>query len=207
MADVIPVPHDISELLTAYLDGELQPGELEIVVEHLTDCFTCIPEFHDLKETRAALRSLPYLKAPEHVVASSHYGASLSAYLDGELPTAEFDNVFTHIQKCAECRADLQDLDSARTAVRSLPGLDPPDFLDLRREVVELRARTRPARVVGAVAGIAAVIALAVGISTTSEDPVSAVDLDSFADRHVARASVEPGFQVIPAFSPRGVSP
>ena len=85
MADVTPVPHDISELLTAYLDGELQPGELEIVVEHLTNCSNCILDFHDLKETRAALRSLPYLKAPEHVVASGHYGASLSAYLDGEV--------------------------------------------------------------------------------------------------------------------------
>ena len=207
MADVTPVPHDISELLTAYLDGELQPGELEIVVHHLTDCSNCILEFHELKETRAALRALPFLKAPEHLVPSGHYGTSLSAYLDGELPTAEFDNVFVHVQQCAECRADLQELDAARTAVRSLPGLEPPDFLGVRHDELSARRRARPGRVAAAVAGIAAVAVLAVGVLSPGDEPVSAVDLDNFADRHVARASVEPGFQVIPAVSPRGVTP
>jgi anti-sigma factor RsiW len=208
MADLTtPVPHDISELLTAYLDGELRPGELDVVVEHLTHCAACILEFHELKEIRAALRSLPYLKAPDHIVASGHYGASLSAYLDGELPTAEFENVFTHLQECTECRADLHELDAARTAVRSLPGLEPPDFLEAQRETRAARSRLRPARLAVAIAGAAAVLVLAVGVTSTSDDPVSPVDLDSFADRHVARASVEPGFQVIPAVSPRGVQP
>lgn len=208
MADLSPAPHEISELLTAYLDGELRPGELEIVVEHLTDCASCILEFHELKEMRAALRSLPYLKAPEDLVPSSHFGASLSAYLDGELNTAEHQSVFVHLRECSECRADLHELDAARTAVRSLPGLEPPDFLQVERELREKGPRRpRPGRVAAAVAGIAAVAVLAVGIRGIGASPPSAVDLDSFADRHVARASVEPGFQVIPAVSPRGVAP
>ena len=207
MADVTPVTHDISELLTAYLDGELNAGELEIVVDHLTNCSNCILEFHELKETRAALRSLPNLRAPEHVVAASHYGTSLSAYLDGELATSEFQSVFAHVQGCADCRADLQELDTARTAVRSLPGLETPDFLGTRRQARRARPPTRFGRVAAAAAGIAAVAVLTVGITSSSSDPVAAVDLDSFADRHVARASVEPGFQVIPALSPRGATP
>ena len=64
-----------------------------------------------------------------------------------------------------------------------------------------------PAAHAAAMAGVAAVVVLAVGVRTSSNDAVSAVDLDSFADRHVARASVEPGFQVIPAMSPRGAAP
>jgi anti-sigma factor RsiW len=207
MADVTSHVHDISELLTAYLDGELRPGELEMVVEHLTDCSNCILEFHELKEMRAALRSLPYLKAPERLVRSAHFDTSLSAYLDAELPTAEYQNVFVHIQECAECRADLHDLDAARTAVRSLPGLDPPEFLEVYRESRNVRRITRPGRVAAALAGAAAVAVLAVGVSSSTDDSVAAVDLDSFADRHVARASVEPGFQVIPAMSPRGGTP
>ena len=207
MADVTPVGHDISELLTAYLDGELKAGELDIVVNHLTNCSNCILEFHELKETRAALRSLPNLQAPERLVPSSHFGASLSAYLDGELATTEFENVFVHVQTCTECRADLQLLDGARTAVRSLPGLEVPEFLDARREALTARSGTPPGRMAAAVAGIAAAVVLAVGIYTSSEEPVAAVDLDSFADRHVARASVEPGFQVIPALSPRRATP
>lgn len=207
MADVNAQPHGISELLTGYLDGELRPGELETVVEHLTDCLDCILEFHELKETRAALRSLPFLKAPEDLVPSSHFGTSLSAYLDGELPTAEFQNVFVHVQECAECRADLHELDAARTAVRSLPGLEPPEFLDLRRAHRAGSRFVRPGKAVGAIAGIAAAVLLAVGVTSSADDSISAIDLDSFADRHTARASVEPGFQVIPAVSPRGTAP
>jgi len=207
MADMTSHSHDVSELLTAYLDGELRPGELETVVEHLTDCSNCILEFHELKEMRAALRSLRYLKAPEHLVPSAHFGDSLSAYLDAELPTIEYQNVFVHIQECTECRADLHELDAARTAVRSLPGLEPPEFLEVYRESRDLRRIARPGRVAAALAGVAAVVVLAVGVSTSADDPVAAVDLDSFADRHVARASVEPGFQVIPAMSPRGATP
>ena len=207
MADVTAHSHDSSELLTAYLDGELQPGELEVVVERLSDCPSCILEFHELKETRAALRALPFLKAPESLVPSAHYEASLSAYLDGELPTAEYENVFVHLQECSECRGDLYELDAARTAVRSLPGLEPPEFLEVRREE-RVRSRFgRSTRVAVTMAGVAAVAILAVGITTSPDDAVSAVDLDSFADRHVARASVEPGFQVIPAMSPRGEAP
>ena len=207
MADVNHQPHGISELLTAYLDGELRPGDLETVVEHLSDCSNCILEFHELKETRAALRSLPYLKAPERLVPSSHFGASLSAYLDGELPTAEYQNVFVHVQECSECRADLHELDAARTAVRSLPGLEPPEFLVFERELRAPSRLRRSGRVAAAVAGVAAVAVLAVGINSSSNEPVSAVDLDSFADRHTARVSVEPRFQVIPAVSPRSAAP
>lgn len=207
MAGVSSQPHDISEMLTAYLDGELGAGELETVVEHLTGCLDCILEFHERKEVRVALRSLPFLKAPEHLVPSSHFGVSLSAYLDGELPTAEYQNVFRHVQECTECRADLYDLDAARTAVRSLPGLESPEFLDVRHRQRAERRMARPARVAVAIAGVAAVAFLAVGITSSGGDPVSAVDLDSLADRHVARASVEPGFQVIPAVSRIGMAP
>lgn len=206
MAPVTSDPHSISVMLTAYLDGELLPGELATVVEHLTDCASCILEFHELKETRAALRSLPYLKAPDHLVPSAHYGISLSAYLDGELPTAEYANILSHVQGCSECRVDLQELDAARTAVRSLPGLEPPEFLTVHRGKRPPSRTVRPSRIAAAVAGIAAVAVLAVAVRTSVDEPGVAVDLDSFADRHVARASVEPSFQVIPAVSPRSVS-
>ena len=55
----------LGELLSAYLDGELRDGELEIVVSHLNDCLECIAEFHDLKEARAAVRMMPMLQVPD----------------------------------------------------------------------------------------------------------------------------------------------
>lgn len=207
MAGLSPPPDHLGELLTAYLDGELRSNELDTVVEHLSRCQDCIAEFHRLKEIRAALHTLPYLKAPEHLVPSEHYGASLSAYLDGELSADDYRRVFHHVQDCPECRFELYELDAARTAIRSLPGLEPPDFLDLRRDDGSPSRLLRPGKLVAAVVGAAAVVVLAVGISTSSDDPASSVDLDSFADRHIARASVEPGFQMIPAVSPRSPAP
>lgn len=207
MAGVNPPSRHVGELLTAYLDGELRNNELEAVVAHLSNCVHCIREFHELKETRAALRSLPHLIPPEHLVPSEHYGASLSAYLDGELAAAEYRKVFHHVQDCTECRAELHELDAARTAVRSLPGLEPPEFLDVSRYRRIGPRSLRRGRVVAAIAGVAAAVVLAVGIGTSSEGPESSVDLDSFADRHVARASVEPVFQMIPAVSPGSAAP
>ena len=198
---------DIGELLTAYLDGELRPGELEQVVGHLGDCPDCILEFHSLKEMRAAMRLLPVLKAPETLIPYGHYAIQLSSYLDGELPTTEYQSVFQHLQECTDCRTDLQELDAARTAVRSLPGLDPPEFLVTARGRSETPRFSRGARLAAAAAGIAAVAVLAVGVRTSSGAPPAAVDLDSFGDRHIARASVEPGFQMIPAVGPGGSGP
>ncbi len=206
MAGVSPGVCEIGDLMSAYLDGELRHGELERVVEHLGECLDCILEFHELKETRAAMRSLPFLKAPESLIPAAHYDTALSAYLDGELPTVEYQAIYHHLQECSDCREDLHELDAARTAVRSLPGLEAPEFLDVARARRAPRRFGRPAKVAAAVAGLAAAVTLTVGIRSANDAP-AAIDLASFADRHTARASAELGFQVIPAVSPQGAAP
>ena len=206
MTGMNPGACEIGDLMSAYLDGELRKGELERVVEHLGDCLDCILEFHELKETRAATRALPVLEAPEWLIPASHFGTALSAYLDGELPTTEYQAIYHHLQECPECRQDLHELDAARTAVRSLPGLEAPEFLDVARARRSPPRFGRLPKVAAAVASIAAALVLTVGIRSGNEAP-AAIDLASFADRHAARASAEPGFQVIPAVSPQGVGP
>jgi anti-sigma factor RsiW len=193
---------DIGELLSAYLDGELRPGELEVVAGHLDGCEPCVAEFRQLKEARTAIRLVPMLQVPDRVIRMAHYGDELSAFLDGELATSEHQILSTHLQKCAECRHELQALDSSRTAVRSLPTLEPPVLLDVEREMV--RSRLSPRRLVGAAVGVAAAITL-VGALTGTTEPAQPVDLDAIADRHIARASVDAGFSVVPAgFVPGG---
>ena len=206
MADLIPAPCDIGELMSAYLDGELQPGELEHVVDHLGDCSDCILEFRHLKEARAAVRTLPRLEVPERLLPSFHFGPELSAYLDGELPTKDHTLVFAHLQACDECRDELHELDAARTAIRSLPGLEPPVLLDVHRDHHESRRHGRRGRVVALAAGAAAAAVIAVGVVGDST-PEPTIDLDSFTNQHVARASVEAGFTVIPAVGPVGLEP
>lgn len=207
----------IDELLSAYLDGELRPGELDQVVEHLGDCLDCILEFRRLKEARAAVRLLPRLEVPEHLVPSVHYGPELSAYLDGELPTQEHAVVVPHLGHCADCRGELHELDAARMAVRSLPRVEPPDLLDIpdlldvpglryvkdHRDVASLGVRRW--RVASWAAGAAAAAALAIAV-TSSSAPVPQLDLDTLDERHAARTSVDPGFSVIPAVFPSGAN-
>jgi anti-sigma factor RsiW len=56
------------ELLSAYLDGELNPGEERKVLDHLRGCERCGAEFEEMHEARSMLRSLPTLELPVGVV-------------------------------------------------------------------------------------------------------------------------------------------
>lgn len=193
---------ETAELITAYLDAELEPGELDLVVDHLSECEECIAEFHRLKEMRAALRTLPFLEIPERLLPDTHPGEQLSAYLDGQLDTGEHDFVISHLDFCTDCRLELHELDSARTAIRSLPGLEPPEFLAVHRQRVDRERWTRR-RVVAAGVGVAAAAAVVVATFGPTTD-VADLDINPLFDQHQARVSVESGFNVVPAFAPTG---
>lgn len=195
-----------AELVSAYLDGQLLPGELDVVVEHLNGCAECIAEFHALREVRAAVRTLPYLEVPDRLLPDTHPGEQLSAYLDGQLATAEHDFVLLHIDHCTDCRLELHELDAARTAIRSLPGLEPPEFISVQRDRIE-RERWSRRRVATAGFGIAAAAALFFATFGPSSGPVGDLDINPYLDQHQARVSVEPGINFIPAIAPVGGTP
>lgn len=202
-------------LLSAYLDGALLPGELDVVVGHLEACPACLRLFHEIKAVRATLRTMPPVEPPEDLVdavgvgpwdglpateMSLHPGAELSAYLDGELGTAESETLTAHLTSCATCRIELQELDAARTAVRALPRLEPADLtLQLRREEREEATSAPFLRIVAGIAGAAAAVVIAVALIGSSDEP--AVDIDRLVVNHNARQSVEAGFSVIPAIA------
>jgi anti-sigma factor RsiW len=182
----------VGELLSAYLDGELDRGELEIVVSHLDTCLECIAEFHELREARTMLRTLVRLEVPDRALPDIHYGAELSAYLDGELPTGEQPVVFAHMALCEKCRNELYELDAARTAVRSLPRLDAmPDEVagHSHRDgnVVPIRRSGRS----WMAAGIAAAVLVAVVSLAGNEPQGPVIDLEVFSNQHDARLSVQ----------------
>ncbi len=52
------------ENLSAYLDGELDPGEAGALKEHLEGCSACSAELESLRSTVALVRSLPRAQAP-----------------------------------------------------------------------------------------------------------------------------------------------
>ena len=53
-----------SELISAYLDGELTAAERGELAGHVSTCGRCAAELRDLQRVRAAVRALPVLELP-----------------------------------------------------------------------------------------------------------------------------------------------
>ncbi|VAV99545.1 hypothetical protein MNBD_ACTINO01-2302 [hydrothermal vent metagenome] len=194
MAGMNPPEAKLSMLLSCYLDGSLEPSELAEVVVALENDLGAVAEFRRLREARRAVRLLPLLDVPLHLLPGEHMSVELSAFLDGELTTTELPVVTAHIDTCIDCRHELADLDRSRTAVRALPGLEPPAFLSVQREVASAPrrgVRTTAAVLVGAAA---VAIAFSFGPFATSSEP-SSVTISDLDARHAAVASVPSGIQ------------
>jgi anti-sigma factor RsiW len=60
-----------SELISAFLDGELTQTETASLNAHLSSCGRCAAELVDTQRVRAAIRSLPILEVPAGLVPES----------------------------------------------------------------------------------------------------------------------------------------
>ena len=101
----------------------------------------------------------------------NHLGDLLSAHLDGELTSYERSRVAEHLQTCDRCRRELDELASARAAVRSLPLLELPVALSTaigaRPDPIPLRRR--PVAWVGAAAAAAFAVFVSAAALTAPE--------------------------------------
>ncbi len=55
---------DVSELLSSYLDNELEPEVCNLVENHLRSCDACRAELEELRQVKLGLKSLPKLEPP-----------------------------------------------------------------------------------------------------------------------------------------------
>jgi hypothetical protein len=108
--------------------------------------------------------------------------ARLDEYLERDLPTREYDRVSKHLAECAECRAELRELEATVALLRRLPDPElPPAFT----ETVMARVRAGEAEPSGVLAWLGrlteparalpmalATLALAVGIGTWRDPAV-----------------------------------
>ena len=194
MAGLIFDPDEHGELFSAYLDGQLTPDEVVTVSRLLDGDEEAAEEFLALRHVRTSLRLLPEFEVPAALLPDGHLGDRLSAYLDGELATLEHRRVTKHLVDCADCRTELHELDRARIAVRSLPGVE----TTMTGEIVVIPTPQRRRRIVAGGIGAAAAAALVIGLAVGGgSDPVFV--LDDLATHHIARASAEPGFAILPA--------
>ncbi len=53
-----------SELLSAYLDGELTQSEIRQLLDHMSRCGACAGDLERMQRVRSAVRSLPVLELP-----------------------------------------------------------------------------------------------------------------------------------------------
>lgn len=60
-----------SELISAYLDGELVGDEQSQLMQHLGGCGKCSAELDDMQRVRSAVRSLPILELPEGLISEA----------------------------------------------------------------------------------------------------------------------------------------
>lgn len=121
-----------------------------------------------------------------------------SAWVDGELRTAERARLAAHLQRCARCRASIHALRVTQTMVRSLPvralpseiAAGPGEGETTRRRsgvaVIRVAARSVLAAFVAVTAlGVAG---FAAGSDQTPEQPQVRVPVDVYVADHLVRA-------------------
>ncbi len=140
--------------------------------------------------------------------ADGHLGDELSALLDGELTEDRGIEARRHLETCPSCRAELAHVEGARSVLRALAMVEPPDGLLDRLA----RGRTRMARSVrgwGIAANLVATAAawLLVLAVTSGVTPLSArPPVSRFVDQHAAAAlPLTPGAPPEPAAPPAEV--
>ena len=100
-----------------------------------------------------------------------HPGELLSAYFDDELAEDERASVAAHLQSCGECRDELDAVQAAAVAVRSLPELEVPPGLVPTPAPWQRRRRWQTFGAIAA--GATAVVALVVGVAVIGGDSAS----------------------------------
>ena len=127
MSAVDPHPGD---LLSAWLDGELAPAEAADVAAHLEGCPACAGERDEVEASRVMLRGLPRLEVPPGVLRplpAVHVGDLISARLDDEVDADLLPGIAAHLAACPACTAEHDEVAWARSALRRLPPVEPPD--------------------------------------------------------------------------------
>lgn len=120
----------------------------------------------------------------------THRPELLSAMLDGEVSEAEASWIKTHLDDCGQCRAELDDLATARAAVRGLPLLDLPDDLHPQGAVVRGPWVRRLAVGLSSAAAIAVFAVAALSAVGVGEDP-TVVDVTAAEEILAATASLD----------------
>ncbi|NNC92122.1 MAG: zf-HC2 domain-containing protein [Acidimicrobiia bacterium] len=122
-----------------------------------------------------------------------HLGDHLSAHIDNELDPAARAAAEQHLSDCVLCRDELEGVTRVHIRMQGMPmQAVPPEVFDLPAEVFALPARRRALVAAAAVATL--VVGIGFGVNGNQAVPL---ELNPLVEQHVARASLDPGFNVI----------
>jgi len=139
---------DVRDLLSLYLDGELEEEQAITVREHLAECEDCAGILETLESIVDAGSTLDELEPPDHLLADlasspcTRWLGLLFQAVDREISQHNLERLLTHLEACPSCRRTWQDL----TLVHQVSdAMEPSEYL-LKRCIAarEKRPEARP---------------------------------------------------------------
>ena len=125
---------------------------------------------------------------------SVHPGERLSEWLDSRLEDAESAEVAGHLEECAHCRAEAEDLRALRTLLRS--GETPPAretfWAHLEGRIADEQARMQRRRWFNRVLIPGAVAALAAAALALAPAPEAPLDIEGYINEHARYRALHP---------------
>ncbi len=171
---------EIREHFSAYLEGDLQPGEVTTVETHLETCSKCretmdsLRDILELSGTLADLRPPAQLKAEVADSPCRRWLGLLFSAIDREISEANLDRLFQHLEDCPSCRRAWGDLSLIHQVSDAL---EPPHHLLAR--CLRPRQPFSARRVLGQRTATAAAYSLALLASLAIGNPVTLARYDT----------------------------
>ena len=139
---------DVRDLLSLYLEGELEEEQAITVREHLAECEDCAGILETLESIVDAGSALDGLDPPDHLLSDlasspcTRWLGLLFQAVDREISQHNLERLLTHLEACPSCRRTWQDL----TLVHQVSdAMEPSQYL-LKRCIAarEKRPEARP---------------------------------------------------------------
>jgi predicted anti-sigma-YlaC factor YlaD len=139
---------DVRDLLSLYLDGELEEEKACAVRDHLADCSECTELAETMELIAGAGATLAGLEPPDHLTGDlqaspcRRWMGLLFQAVDREISQHNLERLLTHLEACPSCRRAWQDL----TLIHQVSeAMEPPPYLvNLCIRAREKRPGVRP---------------------------------------------------------------
>ena len=166
---------DVRDLLSLYLEGELEEEQAITVREHLAECEDCAGILETLESIVEAGSALDELDPPDHLLSDlasspcTRWLGLLFQAVDREISQHNLERLLTHLEACPSCRRTWQDL----TLVHQVgDAMEPSQYL-LKRCIAARDRKPEAPRLLNRRMATAAAYFLAVLTSLVIGNPVT----------------------------------